>query len=103
MDIPSEVIGGLIIWLFLSVIVILCLVFALCLLCRWIFRIDEIVGLLKKIAKPDKSDRRLSDLKRCAVCEKECPTYELIEIDSGQLVCSECHKMFVKKLKAGEL
>lgn len=93
MDTSDEAVGGLVFSIIFAVIVF-CIVIALC---RWIFRIDEIVNLLKQIAKPDERDRRLSDLKRCAVCEKEYTTYELIEIDSGQLLCSECHKIFEKK------
>lgn len=34
---------------------------------------------------------------RCAVCEKEYPAGELVKIDSGQLICPECHNMFEKK------
>jgi hypothetical protein len=71
---------------------------------RRIFRINEIVDLLKQIATGEKGVvfRRQSDLKRCAVCEKEYPSGKLIKIASGQLFCPECHKVFVKKLKAGE-
>jgi hypothetical protein len=91
-------------WVIFSVVFIIGLIFSFSVffilfvaIPRWIFRIDEIVNLLKQIAKPYERDRRLSDLKRCAVCEKEYPTIELIEIDSGQLLCSECHKIFEKK------
>lgn len=78
-------------------LLLFCIVVALC---RWIFRINKIVELLKEIAHADEKDfvfRHQSDSEHCASCEQKYPTSELIKIDSGQLICPVCHKIFENK------
>jgi hypothetical protein len=89
MDTSSEAIGGL----FFSIIFAIIIFFIAAALLRWIFGIDEIIKLLKQIAKTGKSDLRLN----CSVCGKEYPVGELVKIDSGQLICPVCYKVFEKK------
>jgi len=92
-------------------ILLIPLLFALLIaLLRWILRINEIVDLLKQIAKTDERDavlERQSEAKDtssnsfpkycCAVCEKECFFSELVKIDSGQRICQQCHKILENK------
>ncbi|MGD0572329.1 MAG: hypothetical protein ABSB11_04855 [Sedimentisphaerales bacterium] len=87
-------------WLLASVAIIVLAVVLLVILTRWIFRINEIVDLLKQIAKTDEKDaviRRQSDLNHCSACWKEYPAGKLVKIDSGQLLCHPCYKMYENK------
>jgi hypothetical protein len=68
----------------------------LCLILRWIFRIDEIVYLLQQIALkcgvPLENIGKIY-LEKCAMCKRKYPINRLIKIDSGHLVCLECRKL----------
>jgi hypothetical protein len=90
----------IIVYILFSLLVFVALVALFVVLIRWLFRINVIVDLLKQIANTDERDvvlRRQSDLERCSGCSKEYPADELIIIDSGQLLCSYCHKMLKDK------
>ena len=101
--------NDIVIYVLLSLLVFAALVVLFVALTRWLFRINEIVDLLKQIAKTDEKDaaiKRQSEakdtpvdrfLKRCAVCEKEYLIGELVTIDSGQLLCRKCHKVLENK------
>jgi hypothetical protein len=68
---------------------------------RWLFRINEIAGYLKRIADkisplPPPSSTPIS-LPKCDGCGKEFVSIELSKISSGQLLCRACRKIFENK------
>jgi hypothetical protein len=120
---PNEIIGGLVI-LIIAIFVFWVVILIVAALYRWIFRINEIVNLLKQIAKTDEQQVKAQDASwifrigeivellekiasnsdkinllnkySCSVCKEEYPIKELIKIDSGQLLCPTCYKILHK-------
>ena len=72
-------------------------------LCRWIFRINETVDLLKKIAantqkeKPaptgPKAPKKNSKPVKCEACGRTFPEKKLSRVGLGNLVCPACRKI----------
>ena len=69
-------------------------------LIRWLFRIDEIVKLLKNIhsaIQQQVTTACTTEPEKCAGCEKLFEKNQLKEIDSGQRLCLECIRSLKNK------
>jgi hypothetical protein len=68
---------------------------------RWLFRINEIAGYLKRIADnisplPPPSSTQVF-LPKCDGCGGGFATTQLSKIESGQQLCRECREIFENK------
>lgn len=90
----EEIIGS-----YAFLIIGLIILFLVCIVVfRWIFRINRIVSLLESIARNVSNIPALPlsppKLKQpCAVCKKIYDADRLIKIESGHLLCFDCHKL----------
>ena len=94
--------------IFLLALLVGVIIFVLCILfVRWVFRINEMADCLKRIAdkvsplpapssNPSPQENKFSTQK-CDGCNKEFYAVWISKIDSGQMLCSECRKMFENK------
>jgi hypothetical protein len=95
MQTPSEneFIGTIMVWIFGLIF----LFFLQIVIIRWIFRINRIVELLEQIAHTHERDKVFNPPPplehHCAVCKKKYTINKLIKIDSGQLLCGDCHRL----------
>jgi len=80
-----EVLGILIFSLFAIIVAIAITV----MVTRWIFRVDDIVDLLRTVAANTAPPVRQAI---CEACEKPCPSDQLHKLNSGQLVCPDCRR-----------
>jgi hypothetical protein len=80
------------------IIIYLALIFAFVILLRWLFRLNEIAGYLKRIADKispieTKIEKEIS--MNCDCCHKPFKPVELTELAIGKIVCDGC-KNFIK-------
>jgi formylmethanofuran dehydrogenase subunit E len=57
-------------------------------LIRWLFRVNEIAGYLRRIAD------KLNPLAQCDYCHKEYLVSQLTRSENGKYVCPICKKKF---------
>lgn len=81
--------------LIVAILVTIAFIFILIILIRWLFRINEIVALLKDIRNTICRQNSDTSLQLCEGCSRNFDKNQLKIIASGQLLCPEC----VKNLK----
>jgi len=71
------------------------------LIIRWLFRIDEIVAILKDILYTIRRQNSDTSLQLCEGCNRNFDKSQLKIIASGQMLCPECINN-LKKKKMGD-